>query len=587
MILKKFFGKTIEMAKKSARQMYGEDIVIMESFNADGRNDAGVTILVDSSATPQKTAREDNGEQTRFRNVFYKRSDMAAASTQGRAEQETETESRPARQNDFSRTFETAGTVENRKTDASRNASKGHHNRFAESPPPEKISNNLKALREYARKEMGSEQNGQGRTASEHQNGSAQKREEPDRQSQKTRFRPGAGTGNLRGFRRDKASVSTREEGSGQAEAENLPSTNTATSFKNGNRESDSLSSAQKAETFTPKAEHNTPESNTTPDTSAEAPVWKSRFRPSDPADASARDTASLAAKSQREVSALHKRFDKLEALLDSALISSNLDYASHPAFQQLVQTGIKPTIIARWFREIIEKGIDADDEPQQFMSELSAIIRNALKGDASPDPAKYMLFTGPSGSGKTHLIMKLLLHPGFMSGKQIAVVSLLPPDQSKQPYYTVLKPFCDDHGISYFTAEKPADVTKQLQSWETFDHVLFDSPAIPVEQDSSFRQYWKMRQLLASVTPLEVHYVVNASLNRYYFRNSGSVHHPLQPDFVAITHLDEVSEWGPIIPFMEDMGCGARYISKGASIPDGLAEFSPTWFAQQVLQDT
>ena len=199
----------------------------------------------------------------------------------------------------------------------------------------------------------------------------------------------------------------------------------------------------------------------------------------------------------------------------------------------------------------------------------------------------KYLLFTGPSGSGKTHLIMKLILHPDFMAGKKVAVVSLLPQGEKSEYYYTVLEPFCSDREIPYFKVKTNIEVTRLQEQWKDFDHVLIDTPSISTEQENSFRNYWKMRQVLASLTPLEVHYVVNASLNRYYFQNSSATHHPLQPDFVAITHLDEVSQWGPIIPFLKEMGCCARFISEGDSVPNSLNEFNPTWFAQKVLQDS
>jgi flagellar biosynthesis GTPase FlhF len=289
----------------------------------------------------------------------------------------------------------------------------------------------------------------------------------------------------------------------------------------------------------------------------------------------------------QREITALHKRFDKIEALLDSAFISTNLDYASHPAFQQLVHTGIGTSVIAGWFSEIIKQGIDPYEQNEIFMNKLSGIIRDALSGSASGTPEKYLLFTGPSGAGKTNLVMKLCLHPEFLADKKLAVVSLLPQGDKSGYYYTILEPFCRDHTIPYFQVRSGAEVTRMQQEWEEYDHILIDTPSISTEQNHSFREYWKIRQLLASLTPLEVHYVVNASMNRYYFQNSTAANHPLQPDYVAITHLDEVSQWGPVIPFLKQMGCSARYISQGDDLPGSLNEFDPTWFARKVLQDS
>ncbi|MDG5766729.1 hypothetical protein QA596_04555 [Balneolales bacterium ANBcel1] len=593
MILKKFFGKSIEMAKKSARQMYGDDIVILESFSGDGKNDAGVTVLVDSQADPktsQKASAKPAGDESRFRNVFYKRSDIAAA-----ANRDTEMEKMTAA-NRNSNADAPAGVSFEPSTGVTNGNDAHGESRPDPERPQKKISNNLKTLRELARKQMEEIDNSRApRKASDNRNASGDSNSGgatgPEK---KTRFRPGAGASKLKGFGRHNPANSgaDTEATSSNGTSDKKPvfpnpgnTMGTAEERKKDRFQKDSTDEFLPDNVFSgsPATMNGSSGSVVAGNTGA---TRKSRFQPDDVAETVGRDTASLVANHQREISALHKRFDKLESLLDSALISSNLDYASHPAFQQLVQTGIKPTVIARWFREIIETGIDPDDEPEQFMSGLSSIIRNALKSDTSGEPEKYMLFTGPSGSGKTHLIMKLVLHPEFLSGKSIAVVTLQPPENAGQPYYTILEPFCADHGITHYTVADSADVRRLQEEWEEYDHVLFDSPAIPVEQESSFRQYWKMRQVLASITKLEVHYVVNASLNRYYFRNSGKVHHPLQPDYVAITHLDEVSEWGPIIPFLEDMGCGARYLSMGASVPGSLADFSPAWFAQQVLQD-
>lgn len=288
----------------------------------------------------------------------------------------------------------------------------------------------------------------------------------------------------------------------------------------------------------------------------------------------------------QREITALHKRFDKLEALLDSAFISANLDYASHPAFQQLVHTGINSSVIAGWFSRIVSSGVDPFDQPEQFMTALAEILRNALGQKASKAPKKFMLFVGPSGAGKTNLIMKLAAHPELLMEKNIAVASVFPPENDSRPYYTILEPYCENYKIPYFKIREDKDINTLLDEFENFDHVLIDTPSFNLQKESSFREFWTIRQLLAPLAPLEIHYVINASMSKFYFRNSSATHHPLKPDFVAITHLDEVSQWGPIIPFLETMGCTARYISRGKDLPNSIAEFNPQWFAQKILQE-
>ena len=184
--------------------------------------------------------------------------------------------------------------------------------------------------------------------------------------------------------------------------------------------------------------------------------------------------SASTAKADKRAIKALHKRFDKLEALLDSALISSNLEYASHPAFQQLVDTGISTSTIARWFSQIVQTGIDPFDQPQLFMAKLAGIIRDSLGKPVVKEPEQFMLFAGPAGSGKTSLIMKLCQHPDAMLNKKVAVVCMHPQNNT-EPYYSILEPFCRDNDIPFYSIQKGLDVNEHLEEWKEFDHIFFN----------------------------------------------------------------------------------------------------------------
>lgn len=509
MILKKFLGKTIDAAKKSARQMYGDDFMVMDSSDSDGNSQ--ITVAVDREAygrqeKHQQTGNNGSKDTARSSGVHFERT------------------SKPEQQ---------------------------------QAPSQKEFSRNLEALRRYAEKNEPSNGKNIG-------NGAAS--DEPENSfSEKTSFKP---SGQNNGHLYSRASIR-----------------------KPANQDSE----RPRQTTFKPSSKGSVPENNRPEETpKASAPSERkggadllSRFENSGPRIN--RTTSSVPSPSsrreQREINALHKRFDKLEALLDSSLISSNLDYASHPAFQQLVQTGINTSVVAGWFSEIIREGIDPFSQPEMFMSNLSGLIRDAIGRPTDRQTQKYLLFTGPAGSGKTNLVMKLTQHPGFMKNKNVAVVSIN-PQTGDQPYYTVLQPFCEDYGIPFYTVKTGVDVTEMQEEWENFDHVLIDSPSVSTQQDHSFRQYWKIRQVLASLKPLEVHYVVNASLNEFYFKDSSANNHPLQPDYMAITHLDEVSKWGPVIPFMKEMKCPARYVSNGDSLPDSLHKFDPAWFAQNVLKN-
>lgn len=523
MILKKFIGKTIDAAKKSAQQMYGDDFVVLDSNDGNGKGQ--ITVAVDE-------------EKSR------KRQQADAGNSQNGAEKTTSGEGVR-----FERTFQ---------------------NPEQSAPDSEKkekpVSSNLERLRRYA--EKNESLNGKNITTNGASLPSASSPEKNIGES-KTAFQPGGSGSNKSSssglYSRASARMTTPFRPSADDEkkkpAKPAPQPDSAAD----GQQTDDVKKTEKTESADPI----------------------SRFQNSGPKIKRTTNVpSSQSRREEREITALHKRFDKLEALLDSSLISANLDYASHPAFQQLVQTGISTSVVAGWFSDIIKEGIDPYEQTAMFMSKLSGVIRDAIRCETDRPTQKFLLFAGPAGAGKTHMIMKLTQHPDFMKKKRIAVVSVEKQAGGNAPYYTILKPFCEDHNLPFYSVKTGVDVTEMQYEWEQYDHVLIDSPAMSTQQDNSFRQYWKIRQVLASLKPLEVHYVVNASLNKFYFRESSAVNHPLQPDYIAITHLDEVSQWGPVLPFMKEMGCPARYVSNGETLPDSLQKFNATWFAQRVLKN-
>jgi flagellar biosynthesis protein FlhF len=286
-----------------------------------------------------------------------------------------------------------------------------------------------------------------------------------------------------------------------------------------------------------------------------------------------------------KEVKALHRRFDHMEKLLSDALVSSNIEYVSHPAFQQLLNTGMQATTVTHWFKEILNKGIDPYEQSQSFMFELAKIIRSALSFALPEPPEKNLLFVGPSGSGKTTLIMKLAKNPDFMLDKKIALISIEP--KNKFIHYSTLKLFAEEENLPFYKVQDGVEMGSLLNELEEFDHLLFDTPSLSLHQETAFRDFWKIRQILSSIAPLEVHYTVNATLERYYFKENYATNHSLQPDYVAITHLDESEKWGHLIPFINGIGARVRYVSQGPNVPDNIHTFEPEWFAEKILSES
>lgn len=283
-----------------------------------------------------------------------------------------------------------------------------------------------------------------------------------------------------------------------------------------------------------------------------------------------------------RKVNALHRRFDRIEKILSGSMVSANINYVSHPSFQQLLDAGIQAATVAEWFQKIVEKGIDPFEQNDRFMGELSRTVREALSFADSTESVKNLLFVGAQGSGKTSLIMKLVSHQDFLANKRIALVSVEPDDMGK--HYSPLGLFAQDHDLPFYKVSNGMDVNQLLSESDEFDHLLFDSSPLSLDHQQAFKAFWNIRQILASVTPIEIHYTVNATLRQCYFTNEYAQKHIIQPDFVAITHLDQTQQWGHLVPFINGLGKNVRYASLGSRVPDGIRLFKNKWFAENIL---
>ncbi|MEX0944438.1 MAG: hypothetical protein WDZ38_02115 [Balneolaceae bacterium] len=538
MIFKKLFGKTIEAAKKSAKQMYGDNYQVFDSTE-DGDEKAEITIVVDDDRKNRQKKLSD-----RRAGKSAGRSDENDVTFEKSVESESESETSGIDEKKIGSELEFLRLIAEQKKKKQTPAKKDDRVfKQVLNNTTDPISSNVSRTGSNP-----SVSDFYGRDAIRKMKQSSLSGTEPETRNPKStgRFRP-----DLTPKKDLNRQISVKSE-QNQSEYKTNPKLNKPDS--SGNTLLNMFDqSGPKIKKPTPKSG---PEEN-------------------------------ISRHQEREIKALHKRFDKIEALLDSNLISSNIEYISHPAFQQLVKTGINISVVSGWFSKIIKDGVDPVNQTKLFMSKLSGILKEALTVDSTAEPLKYQLFTGPSGSGKTELIMKLALHPEYLVEKNVAVVSVVPKPEKQKIYYTILKPFCEDNQIPYFEVSAGMNISDSVDEWNPFDFVLIDTPSLEIEKEESFKQYWKFRQLLAPLTPLEVHYVVNVSKNRHYFQSSSAIHHPLQPDYIALTHLDEISQWGAIIPFFQEMEASARYISNGKNIPESLETFKPAWFAQKLLQDS
>ncbi len=278
----------------------------------------------------------------------------------------------------------------------------------------------------------------------------------------------------------------------------------------------------------------------------------------------------------------LYKRLDRLESLIHLALSTPDTAYSEHPLFHKLLHKGVSQKLIRDWFESVIEQGIQPIQQPELFYSKLLQRIDELLQQSKAQRPNKTILFAGRSGSGKTHLIMKLAAQSFFGSNKEIAIASFAPINGSAKNRYSILAPFCSDHGIDFYRIQSIEKARGTIQKWQDYDHVLIDTPPLEMDEQSLVDDINSIKELHGQ-TNIETHYLVNTSISGTAFNDP--LAKDIEADHIALTHIDQSLKWGKTVQLLANTDYKIRYISSGPSILSDPLPFKPEKFARKLLR--
>ncbi|MCW9705361.1 hypothetical protein [Fodinibius salsisoli] len=279
----------------------------------------------------------------------------------------------------------------------------------------------------------------------------------------------------------------------------------------------------------------------------------------------------------------IHKRLDRLESLMHLALSTPDTAYSEHPLFHRLLHKGVSQKLIHKCFERITEQGIQPHQQPELFHSKLLHHIDELLRQSKAGKPKQVLLFAGRSGAGKTHLIMKLASLPDLGTDKNIAIASFAPTNGSAKNKYSILEPFCDDQGIDFFWTRNKEQVKDSIPKWKKYDHVLIDTPALEMEEQTLIGDIMVLKELLEKKMEIETHYLINTAVNGTAFNDP--LAKDIDTDHIAFTHIDQSLKWGKTVQLLANTDYKLRYISSGPTISDNLFVFDPEKFAHKLLQ--
>lgn len=280
----------------------------------------------------------------------------------------------------------------------------------------------------------------------------------------------------------------------------------------------------------------------------------------------------------------LHNRLDKLERRFGGAIIGAGQTWTTNPLFSDLLTLGFRPGTVTKLFDTLAAKGFQPDTDDESLKWALAQEIRRSISQYAVRETHGAQVFVGPSGSGKTSLLLKLARHAGFYGRRQTAVIAIGPEDAERAFHNSPVDLF-RRHGLPVQTVSSLDEMRAAVQRVQHFDHILIDTPALPLQPNASRKALRHIKRLVDPILPLSVQLVMNATRTLDDFDADAVRNLPLRPDAVALTHLDETPGWGRVAEWLVALEMPVQYLSTSPDVPDGVISFSPSWFVEEMMK--
>lgn len=258
--------------------------------------------------------------------------------------------------------------------------------------------------------------------------------------------------------------------------------------------------------------------------------------------------------------------------------------WGHHPLYDVLLDKGLRPKTATRLFDDLSDRGVDlannaAEDLRWAFAQQLCSRIDVAGRDCGQPPLA----LIGPGGVGKTSLILKMATHDDLLGNGEPVVLHLQPEIDHGTAYQNPTGLY-RQHGIPVQNVRTEDEMARALNRAKSFEHVLIDTPPLPLPLDEARPALRRFRHLLRPLQSLSVHFVLSAT-HAFDSLDAESLQHlPIRLEAASITHLDEASTWGRVVEWLTMLDLPVQFVSDGSRVPDGARAFSLKWFVDDVM---
>ncbi|MCS4193865.1 signal recognition particle GTPase [Salinibacter ruber] len=259
-------------------------------------------------------------------------------------------------------------------------------------------------------------------------------------------------------------------------------------------------------------------------------------------------------------------------------------EWATHPLYGRLLEDGLRPKTATALFGDLTERGVDPRESPRDELHwALAQVVCRRIQTDPLTDDTGVIALVGPSGAGKTSLALKLAVHDRMLARQDTAVLHLC-PEAGRNASYQNPTALYRRFGLPVRSVRTKEDMAKALRCVGDFEQVLIDTPPLPMPLSEARPVLRRYRRLLRPLPRPDVHFVVDATRALGGIDEATFARLPLRPTAAAVTHLDEVHDWGQVAEWLIHVDLPVQIVSEGPEVPDGARAFSLRWFVEDVM---
>lgn len=190
--------------------------------------------------------------------------------------------------------------------------------------------------------------------------------------------------------------------------------------------------------------------------------------------------------------------------------------------------------------------------------------LRRRLQMPVQRPVQSALMVMGSTGAGKTSLLLKMARHPEYYGRRRTAALLVRPSGSSGDADLTSVEAY-HRAGVAVQSVSSREEMRHALERVDRFDHILLDTPSLPVDPAAAHGMCERLRDVVSDVMPLHVQLVLDATRVMDAGTLSAWTKLPLRPASVAIAHLDETRQWGRFAEWLMDLELPYGYASEGA----------------------